>query len=420
MGPSCQSLVLLLAVLVLGLSLPCSDAIRINKVKTRTNVYLSPKLVLEPGSVADKYFYNINFPKGHIAIKYFNAEVIDEEGNPIPLHETYLHHWVLARYYARTSYLEPEQIGFDHIENSDFQLVRNSGLCQNNVLGQYYGLGSETRKTDTHVPDPFGIEIGNPAEIPAGYEERWMLNVHAIDTRGAVDRLGCTECRCDLYNVTKDGRGQPLRPGYTGGLHCCYDGTQCSVKQGYNGVKRSLYLRYTVKWVDWSDSIVPVKIYIFDATDRTDQSAGSSLKHDCRVEYNVEPCSTVDAVNDQCFHNQQAVITMPTGGYIVYGVAHQHTGGLGATLYREDGRGICSSIPIYGQSEEAGDEAGYIVGMSTCYPRPGSVKINDGETLVVGSNYSSSQPHTGVMGLFYILVAENLPKSSLLSLDFSL
>ncbi|KAL6175138.1 hypothetical protein ACLB2K_051781 [Fragaria x ananassa] len=335
MGPSCQSLVLLLAVLVLGLSLPCSDAIRINKVKTRTNVYLSPKLVLEPGSVADKYFYNINFPKGHIAIKYFNAEVIDEEGSPIPLHETYLHHWVLARYYARTSYLEPEQIGFEHVENSDFQLVRNSGLCQNNVLGQYYGLGSETRKTDTHVPDPFGIEIGNPAEIPAGYEERWMLNVHAIDTRGAVDRLGCTECRCDLYNVTKDGQGQPLRPGYKGGLYCCYDGTQCSVKQGSNGVKRSLYLRYTVKWVDWSDSIVPVKIYIFDATDRTDQSAGSSLKHDCRVEYNVEPCSTVDAVNDQCFHNQQAVITMPTGGYIVYGVAHQHTGGLGATLYRE-------------------------------------------------------------------------------------
>ncbi|XP_004300378.1 PREDICTED: uncharacterized protein LOC101300539 [Fragaria vesca subsp. vesca] len=420
MVPSCQSLVLLLAVLVLGLSLPCSDAIRINKVKTTTSVYLSPKFVLEPGSVADKYFYNIQFPRGHIAMKYFNAEVVDEEGNPVPLHETYLHHWVIERYYAETSYVEPVLSGFEDIKDPEFKIVRNSGLCQNDALGQYYGLGSETRKTDTHVPDPFGIEIGNPADIPAGYEERWMLNVHAIDTRGAVDKLGCTECRCDLYNVTKDGKGQPLRPGYTGGLYCCYDGTHCSVKQGNNGVKRSLYLRYTVKWVDWSDSIVPVKIYIFDVTDRPDHSAGPSPKHDCRVEYNVEPCSTVDAVNDRCFHNQQAVITLPTGGYIIYGVAHQHTGGLGATLYREDGRVLCSSIPIYGQSEDVGDEAGYIVGMSTCYPHPGSIKINDGETLVVGSNYSSSQRHTGVMGLFYILVAEHLLKSSLLSLDSSL
>ena len=77
----------------------------------------------------------------------------------------------------------------------------------------------------------------------------------------------------------------------------------------------------------------------------------------------------------------------------------------------QDGRVICSSIPIYGKGKEAGDEAGYIVGMSTCYPQPGSVKIFDGETLILESNYSSSQAHTGVMGLFYILVADQLPKA---------
>lgn len=54
-----------------------------------------------------------------------------------------------------------------------------------------------------------------------------------------------------------------------------------------------------------------------------------------QVEYNIEPCSAIDSLNDQCFDNQRAVVTMPTGGYIVYGVAHQHTGGLGATLYGE-------------------------------------------------------------------------------------
>jgi Stress up-regulated Nod 19 len=45
--------------------------------------------------------------------------------------------------------------------------------------------------------------------------------------------------------------------------------------------------------------------------------------------------------------------------------------------------------------------------MSTCYPKTGSVKIADGETLTLVSNYSSNQMHAGVMGLFYILVADN-------------
>lgn len=76
----------------------------------------------------------------------------------------------------------------------------------------------------------------------------------------------------------------------------------------------------------------------------------------------------------------------------------------------QDGKAICASIPAYGNGTEAGNEAAYIVGMSTCYPQPGSVKIADGETLILESNYSSTQHHTGVMGLFYILVAEQVAK----------
>jgi len=47
--------------------------------------------------------------------------------------------------------------------------------------------------------------------------------------------------------------------------------------------------------------------------------------------------------------------------------------------------------------------------MSTCYPKPGSIKIFDGETLTLETNYSSKIRHSGVMGLFYFLVAEKLP-----------
>ena len=234
----------------------------------------SPKFELEPGSVVNEFYYDVDFPRGHIGLKSFNAEVVDERGDSVPLHETYIHHWAMVRYY------QPKDDNQKH-NMSNIMIARNSGMCQDDVLGQYYGFGSETRRTSTFAPDPYGIEVGNPAEIPEGYEEKWFINVHAIDTRGAVDRLGCTECRCDLYNISKDEYGQPLSSDYTGGFLCCYDQTRCRVRKGFHGAKRSLYLRYTVKWIDWTPSVLPLKIYIFDVTDTW--NGLNSAKHDCQV-----------------------------------------------------------------------------------------------------------------------------------------
>ncbi|EXB79417.1 hypothetical protein L484_011610 [Morus notabilis] len=401
-------------ILVLALIVPCSQSLRIkNRIKTKSAVFLSPKFDLGPGSVQEKNYYDIDFPRGHIAFKRFDAEVVDEAGRSVPLHEIYLHHWALVRYRIRKDVPDVEHDATQKRNQSNFVYVRNRGICQGTVLGQYYGIGSETRKLSTFVPDPYGMEVGNPAEIPDGFEERWFLNVHAIDTRGAVDRLGCTECRCDLYNVTKDEHGHPLSPDYIGGLHCCYDQTRCKVREGFQGARRSLYIRYTVEWADWSDFILPVQIYIFDVTDTW--TGLNSAEHHCKVEYDIaESCkTTTDGTNHECIDTKRNKARIPSSGYVVYGVAHQHTGGISSTLYGEDGRVLCSSIPIYGKGKEAGNEKGYIVGMTTCYPQPGSVKILDGETMILESNYSSSQPHTGVMGLFYILVADKLPNPSL-------
>ncbi|KAI3463518.1 hypothetical protein Pfo_020181 [Paulownia fortunei] len=399
-----------LAILLVLLLVQSSEA-HLSENGVKTEVFLSPEFVLEPGSVSNKYYYNIDFPGGHIGLKSFNAEVIDERGNPIPLHETYLHHWVLLRYYQRKGVDIRKYHGDLGFHRSDHIIIKNSGMCDSG-LSQYFGLGSETRRTPTDVPDPYGIEVGNPVDIPAGYEEGWMLNVHAIDTRGAEDKLGCTECRCDLYNVTVDEYDQVLPPNYKGGLRCCYDETRCRVKEGFQGVKRSLYLRYTVKYVDWNSLIVPVKIYILDVTDiwtKADESRGLRARHHCLVEYEVESCP-VGAANDSCTHTKTLTVTLPTGGDVIYGVGHQHAGGTGTALYGEGGTVICTSNPTYGKGDEPGNEAGYIVGMSTCYPSPGSVKISAGETLTLVSKYSSAHRHTGVMGLFYLLVADSSAK----------
>ncbi|XP_022134628.1 uncharacterized protein LOC111006852 [Momordica charantia] len=398
--------------------LPCAEGVRRNvQMKTiiKTQTFLSPLFTLTPGSVAEKFYYHINFPKSHIAIKSFDhVEIVDESGNPQPLSEAYLHHWAAVRYYQRKDAADPDpNTSFTQLQEPDFMIAGNNGVCQKQSLPQFYGMGSESRETSTFLPHPYGIEVGDASQVPAGYEERWCLNVHVIDTRGAENKLGCMECWCDLYNVTADQFGVPLGPHYRGGLRCCYDGAQCRVSG--SGYGRNLFVRYTVKWVDWDDFVVPVEVYIFDVTDTwnpfTDDS-DQDPQHHCLVEYDVVANCNNNPTNkgyDECNATKRTRLMLPSGGYVIYGVAHQHIGGIGATLYGEDGRVLCSSSPIYGE----GNEAGYLVGMSTCYPQPGSVKINNGEMMTVESKYDPTQNHTGVMALFHVMVAQKLPKSLL-------
>ncbi|XP_045805134.1 uncharacterized protein LOC123898266 [Trifolium pratense] len=392
------------AILVLFISVSqCSSAAFENNVKTA--VFLSPKIELTPGFISNKMYYDVEFPKGHVAIKSFQAELVDESGKSVPLQQTYLHHWIVLKYQQPKNVSNNSQTGII--------MERNSGMCQGEILDQYYGLGAETRGTNSNIPDPYGVEIGNPSNILEGYDEKWMINVHAIDTRGVEDRMGCIECKCDLYNVTINAlTGKPLSPSYKGGLGCCPDNAQCRLRKDFWGPKNVLYLKYTIKWVNWDEFVVPVKIYILDVTDHLKisyKSTGMSIQHTCKVEYQVKPCNKSHVGSSGCVDVNRASVPIKTGGYVIYSVGHQHVGAIRSTLYGQDGRVICNSFPKYGTGMEAGNEKGYVVGMSTCYPKPGSVKLFDGEILTVEALYNNSIERTGVMGHFYILVAEKLP-----------
>ncbi|KAI4297333.1 hypothetical protein L6164_037227 [Bauhinia variegata] len=172
MGNPSQNWVILSIILFLAFS-TYTDASAKTKSKSKSAVLYSPKVELSPGITSNKFYYDVKFLKGHIALKNFNGEVVDEEGNSVPLYEAYLHHWALGKYRQT----------INSTSTDDIVLVRNAGVCQGDVLPQYFGLGAETRKTETCIPDPFGIEVGNATEIPAGYEEKWEINLHAIDIR---------------------------------------------------------------------------------------------------------------------------------------------------------------------------------------------------------------------------------------------
>ncbi|XP_045797100.1 uncharacterized protein LOC123891305 [Trifolium pratense] len=286
---------------------------------------------------------------------------------------------------------------------------RNDGTCNEAILPHYWGFGSESRGTSTKIPDPFAVELGNPANIPEGWEEKWLFNIMVIETRGTKNRKSCTECRCDqfnlpqnFYNVSTEIHGKPLSPEYKGGIFCCKDNFQCKLIKGFEAPRRKLALRYKVMWVDWDQHQIPLRFYILDSTDRI-RTNGSETIHDCLAEYTILENNSGDR-----FHVQKSSIPMKKGGYLIYGTAHMHTGVVNATLYGQDGRTLCTSTPRYGTGKEVGNEEGYLVEMSICYPTPGSIKINDGETVTVESRYKN-EFITGAMGHIYIYLADQLP-----------
>jgi hypothetical protein len=59
------------------------------------------------------------------------------------------------------------------------------------------------------------------------------------------------------------------------------------MRKSFLGPKNNLYLKYTIKWVNWDKFVVPVKIYILDVTDHLKISynykSGMSIIHTCEV-----------------------------------------------------------------------------------------------------------------------------------------
>ena len=65
-----------------------------------------------------------------------------------------------------------------------------------------------------------------------------------------------------------------------------------------------------------------------------------------QVEYQVEECSSENRANNDCVHVQATKQILPRGGDIVFGVAHQHSGGIAASLHGEVA-GTTDSISLH-------------------------------------------------------------------------
>ena len=57
--------------------------------------------------------------------------------------------------------------------------------------------------------------------------------------------------------------------------------------------------------------------------------------HLIQIEYEVKACESSRGSANACIDIKKKAFIMPKGGYLIYGVAHQHSGGVGSSLYGE-------------------------------------------------------------------------------------
>ncbi|OAE20519.1 hypothetical protein AXG93_948s1260 [Marchantia polymorpha subsp. ruderalis] len=326
--------------------------------KVHTKSFFSPVFETSPGNVFDPH-QNVEFPEGHLAIRSFICEMVDADtGEPIPLSQLYVHHWFLQKYGVKK--------GFKSLLSS--------------------------------------APLAAP-HLPRKYASHYLRNqLHRISFRPEaqpVQGRGCFECVCDLYNVTVDVDGHPLPDDYKDNSYSnCPDsmkscGDICVDAFGY--------------------SLIIVRLFrgnflmgsLGNSTLLKGPNRPSMGSH--RGEYDITKC-TKGTPHEECIHTLQSVEGLPMGGDLIFAVLHQHSGGLGGRVFNEAGDKICESLPIYGQGDEAGNEAGFVVGMSPCNPKPGSVNIRTMEALRLESNYSNVVDRTGVMGIMKLYVAESVAK----------
>ena len=191
MRAACCSLVvvMLLAAVVVG-EKHCGARVE------HTKAFKSPNIKFRPGDVKNK-FYAVEAPPGHFATVDFEAEMVYENGDSVPLSDVYLHHWIMMELAVPEGQAVPvgKELGEMMAMNPAHVYHGGAAVADGRPSirpKQMWAKGGETRHLNSTIPAPYGLEGGF---APDGYRSQWVLNVHGIDTRGAANRMACTECR---------------------------------------------------------------------------------------------------------------------------------------------------------------------------------------------------------------------------------
>jgi len=419
--------------------------------------FVSPPMTLPNGYVANKWL-PIDWPKGHVAIKAFAAEVVKAGADgEVPettaccggdsyvasRDEVFMHHWTVNKWQLPTSLFKEivasggldyhltlrEKVGYiEFLAGSGLNSGAN-GPCWDSNLHLYFGIGNEVRtltkegKFPYEFPDPYGVVFDSEKMRKQG--EFMVLNTHLIDIRSVRDKRACSECSCEemgvkgFLNVTE------------GGLSCChstfYDGGKCILQPDTTLGNQTYYIRYTLRWNDFSTATtLPLEVITFDATDNNTkwgdlpfipggmQQAHKELKNDatslarvndgrsgdfdgkraCHIEWYVPPCTA----GDDCTIKIKNSWTMPYPAQVVFLRNHFHAGGINMSTWTTGFN--CTGHGTY-------DDKDNLVEISTCAANAAHNLgvVQRGDEISVEAVYQQDHlPHYGVMSMSFVYV----------------
>jgi hypothetical protein len=424
---------------------------------TKEQTFVTSPMTLAQGEIVNKWI-PIAWPKGHIAVKTFNADVVkaNSDGsmppvtaccdgpNVAPRREVFMHHWTVQKWQLPASAFKklvetcgrPYDLEFSW-KHALQTLLSDAGMndgangpCRQAELHLFFGIGNEVRgkpktlNNSYEFPDPYAIEFDSNRMKKQG--EFMLLNTHLIDIRNVTDVRKCAECDCEYLGVT------PKDHEYVGGLGCChstgFDGGQCPVSKATTTKSNQTYhIRYTITWRDFDSTVKPLEVITFDATDNNSHwsdiswlqggykeehtalhqdSLSTATVNDgrsgempggaaCHVEYYVPSCT----LGDRCIHTMRNSWKVPWPIDIVFVRSHFHAGGQNMTV-RSDTSNICTGVSTY-------DDDNFLIDVTGCkagtdrLPRP--VHLNRADRLYVESVYKQDQkPHYGVMAMSFV------------------
>jgi len=436
--------------------------------KTKSFSVLSRPIKLKYGEVHNTIQEPISLPweiiaefaTKPIAIKNYLVDIVYMEYGPggpkevkVPLYDGYNHHYgigigpaeMMKAYYElhKNDPYGGYELNTSHVPtmkrfmNDMKGLGGRRGKRAANFGG---GSGAEERGTSHLLPSPYAHIVDRP--------EMLIPLIHLINTKndkydGDYNPLlecPCTPQRTFDYNDTLIDGKSPIPPFscnlkfeqeenpscfmdlYESGFRCCEHGVFLvdTDKVDTDKLKETtFYFKFNFEYEDVVPGVtLPVRPpACCDVT--ANLTVGGNIEYD--VPLCTEGTAPEDCVHEMAssmffdlmpnYHSNKTESTADPKAPVdlVYAVGHLHVGGLSLDLY-DDATGdlICHSEPTYGTTAAAGDEEGYLVGMSSCSFGP-PLRMTKDTVVRTVARYNNTREHHGVMALWLMEVSDPEP-----------
>ncbi|KAK9815494.1 hypothetical protein WJX72_004597 [[Myrmecia] bisecta] len=317
-------------------------------------VCYAPPIPMRAGQVVNDFVALPNpYPiDRQVAIVVQSLQLVNEDHQPVPLSEVYVHH----------------------------------------VFGNFRflpGEGAELRGSLTTPPlsAPNVLLVNGSAYVDPAYR---ISNIHLIQTDGVLadDLRPCIECWCQDANATG--------PGYLGGTACCSD-SNCPVSTVPATNDSTYYVQFNTTYRPVAANMTPASTYMMDIT-------GGNIEYDVHRNHVIGTPSimrTSGPFDGRCPQTSPFQLLRCTG--------HLHIGGKCLRLFDDaTGEVICSSCAHYGSSDSVdaiGNEHGYLVKMDSVDLVP-PYTLQPGQNVTMEAEYAANTDHFGVMSLFFNILAD--------------